>query len=236
MTPIFGQMCEFESMGLADKQQSIISYFNRKQAEICLLNKKEVEIVIPTKNNEEASNKPFTAEPCFDLNNRLSWIHYTTEDWRFVSCELCFIIKGRREPDHGLDSCEQQPASKPAKCILQQLTILTIPQYYNQKGACSICRHGQLVCNKIRQGESVRQEAYNYKSNSRKANLIKEDNTRSGRDSYYINKPVVRRIIAALYAYNDQILGKILTKITLDYKGINLASENQARRQFKQCI
>jgi hypothetical protein len=37
-------------------------------------------------------------------------------------------------------------------------------------------------------------------------------------------------MIAALCAYDDQLLGKILTKLAVDYDGIDLASERQARQ------
>ncbi|KAK2471143.1 hypothetical protein H9L39_17374 [Fusarium oxysporum f. sp. albedinis] len=232
MAPVFGKRNESESVTAADEQERIISYLNGKQAEIRLLNEKEVEIVIPT----ETSNEIFTADPCLDLIDRLNWIHQTTEAWRFVGCELCFIINGGPEPNHGLDSCEQWPASKHAKRILQWLTTLKIPRYYDVRGACSMCGHGWLVCDEMGQGELARREARSQRSNSGKANLVKEYDAAPDHDGYCRNKPVVRRIIAALCAYDDQILGKALTKMALDHEGIGLTSESQARLWLEQRI
>jgi hypothetical protein len=232
MTPIFGNTREFEGVDATDEQEMIISYLNRKQAEIRPLNEKQAEIVIPTETSDELS----TAHPCFDLIDRLNWIHQTTEDWRFVGCELCFIIQGRREPNHGLDNCGQWPTSKHAKRILQWLTTLKIPRYYDVRGACSMCGHGWLVCDEMGRGELARQKARGQGSNSRKANLMKEYDAVSDPDGYCMNKPVVRRIIAALCAYDDQILGKVLTKMTLDHEGIDMASESQARQWLEQRI
>ncbi|KAK2930490.1 hypothetical protein FoTM2_010831, partial [Fusarium oxysporum f. sp. vasinfectum] len=232
MSPVFGKRNESESVTTADEQERIISYLNGKQAEIRLLNEKEAEIVIPT----ETGNEIFTADPCLDLIYRLNWIHQTTEAWRFVGCELCFIIKGGPEPNHGLDSCEQWPASKHAKRILQWLTTLKIPRYYDVRGACSMCGHGWLVCDEMGQGELARREARSQRSNSGKANLMKEYDAAPDPDGYCMNKPVVRRIIAALCAYDDQILGKALTKMALDHEGIDLTSESQARLWLEQRI
>lgn len=232
MSPVFGKRNESESITTADEQERIISYLNGKQTEIRLLNEKEAEIVIPT----ETGNEIFTADPCLDLIDRLNWIHQTTEAWRFVGCELCFIIKGGPEPNHGLDSCEQWPASKHAKRILQWLTTLKIPRYYDVRGACSMCGHGWLVCDEMGQGELARREARSQRSNSGKANLMKEYDAAPDPDGYCMNKPVVRRIIAALCAYDDQILGKALTKMALDHEGIDLTSESQARLWLEQRI
>ncbi|KAG7411952.1 hypothetical protein Forpe1208_v009601 [Fusarium oxysporum f. sp. rapae] len=225
-------MNEYESVDTADEQEKIVSYVNGKQAGIHLLNEKEAEIVIPTK----TSNEIFTADPCLNLIDRLNWIHQTTKAWRFVGYELYFIIKGEPEPNHGLNCCEQWPASKHAKRILQWLTTLKIPQYYNVRRACSMCGHGWLVYNKMGQGELAHRKARSQRSNSRKANLIKEYNTAPNPDGYYINKPAVHRIIAALYAYDNQILGKALTKMALDHEGIDLTSESQARLWLEQRI
>jgi hypothetical protein len=55
-------------------------------------------------------------------------------------------------------------------------------------------------------------------------------------DSYYKNRAVVRRIVAALCAFDNQMLGKVLTIIALDYDSIDLTFEAQARRWFEQRI
>jgi hypothetical protein len=58
-----------------------------------------------------------------------------------------------------------------------------------------------------------------------KASLIKEYDSILTSDSYYKNRAVVRRMVAVLYAFDNQMLGKVLTIITLDYDSIDLTSE-----------
>jgi hypothetical protein len=108
-------MRDFESLVVANEYKMIVSYLKTKQAEIQSLNENEAEIVVPGDTDEDFSSHLFMAAPYLDLNDRLSWIHRTTEAWRFVGCELCFITKSEREPYHGLEDCEEWPASKHAK-------------------------------------------------------------------------------------------------------------------------
>ncbi|KNB16555.1 hypothetical protein FOXG_21706 [Fusarium oxysporum f. sp. lycopersici 4287] len=103
-THMFGHMCDFGNSMAAQEYEMIVSYLKSKQVEIWPLDKNEVEIVVSGDSDRVVSNQPFTAAPFLDLNDRLSWIHKTTEDWKFVGCELCFINKGEREPDHGLEN------------------------------------------------------------------------------------------------------------------------------------
>uniref|UniRef100_A0A0D2XRY5 Uncharacterized protein n=2 Tax=Fusarium oxysporum (strain Fo5176) TaxID=660025 RepID=A0A0D2XRY5_FUSOF len=235
-THMFGHMCDFGNSMAAQEYEMIVSYLESKQVEIRPLDKNEVEIVVSGDSDRVVSNQPFTAAPFLDLNDRLSWIHKTTEDWKFVGCELCFINKGEREPDHGLENCEEWPASKHAKRILSWLITLKIPRYYDTRGACSMCGHGWLVCGEMRHGELIRRKVYEEDAGSQEADLMESRDATSNYDGYCENTPVVRRMIAALCAYDNQILGKVLTKTTLDHENLDLTLESQARQWLEQRI
>lgn len=79
-----------------------------------------------------------------------------------------------------------------------------------------MCGHGWLPCKEVVMGERT------YTSVSGPS-----------LDGYCQNKPVVRRMIAALCACDDQLLGKVLTKVALEQDGIDLTLESQARRWFQ---
>lgn len=68
------------------------------------------------------------------------------------------------------------------------------------------------------------------------ADLIEKYDSPPSPDGYCGNKQVVQRIIAALCAYDDQLLGKVLSKIAIDHHSIDLTSERQARRWLEQRI
>ncbi|KAK3939030.1 hypothetical protein QBC46DRAFT_365102 [Diplogelasinospora grovesii] len=75
--------------------------------------------------------------------------------------------------------------------ILRWLESLAIPRHFGQGGSCSTCSHGWVV----------------------------EHDLTLGPDGRCENRPVVRRMVAALCAYDDQMLSKILTKIALKRDG-----------------
>ncbi|KAG4279168.1 hypothetical protein FPRO04_13668 [Fusarium proliferatum] len=211
-------MRDFESLAVADECEMIVSYLKKKQVEMQSLNENEVEIVVSDNPDKDVGSHLFIAAPYLDLNDRLSWIHRTTENWRIVGY------------------CEEWPASKYAKRVLSWLTSLQIPRYYDTKGACSTCGHGWLVCGEMRHGELIRQEACDQGASSKEATLMEGRDAMSNNDGFCENKPVVRRMIAALCAYDDQILGKVLTRMTLDHEGMDLTSENQAKQWLEQRI
>ena len=97
-----------------------------------------------------------------------------------------------------------------------------------------MCGHSWAVCGEIKKG--YQRDLAATDDQGYHAILLKEYDSHAGHDGYCENKPVVRRMIAALCAYDDQLLGKVLTKITLDSGGVDLASEPQARRRFEQRI
>ncbi|KAF5261492.1 hypothetical protein FOXYS1_7818, partial [Fusarium oxysporum] len=235
--PLFGQVCMVLSVEEAEKQKKVVSYLRGMHAIIRHLSETDCELVFPDEDSDVSINDDyFKANPCFGLNDRLGRIHDITEEWRFVGCEVCFAMTGRREPDHNLDDCNRWSACKPAKRILRWLESLAIPRYFKQRGDCSMCGHGWVVCDEMRMGQRMYEVASGRGVEATRAALTKEYDSQLGSDGYCRNKPVVRRMIAALCACNDQFLGKVLTEMALNYDGIDLASEKQAKQWFEQRI
>lgn len=238
--PIFGQLNEVASAEAVEERLKIMSHLRERQAEIRTLNETDAEIVCPKDADSSGSVEDIQAyiraNPWFVLNERLGHILETAEEWRFVGCELCFAETGRREPDHVLDQCHQWPACKPAKRILRWLECLAIPRFFGRRGNCSICGHGWVVCDEMRMGYRIDEALSSRGVQGSDTSLVEEYDSKPGPDGYCRNKPVVRRMVAALCAYNDQLLGKILTEVALDYDGIDLASESHARQWFEQRI
>lgn len=140
--PLFGRLDYTTSTKAAEEQLQLVAHLRDKQPDIRVLNGRDAEIILPSGDDDRSHVESARSMPWFTLNERLSHIHDTTETWRFVGCELCFVQTGRREPDHGLHQCDLWPASRPAQRILQWLEKLEIPRFFGRRGNCSICGHG----------------------------------------------------------------------------------------------
>lgn len=57
-----------------------------------------------------------------------------------------------------------------------------------------------------------------------------------GPDGHCNNKPAVRRAIAALCTFDNQILGKILTKFVSNWDGADLTTQTGATQWFERKI
>src|SRR5262249_5462153 len=154
------------------------------------------EIVFP--NKAEIKDGDSKAKACFALDRRLGKIHRTTENWRFVGCELCFAITGQREPDHKLEECKRWSACEAARRILGWLESLAIPRYFDYRGCCSICAHGWDVCDEMRWGYRISEAAS--RNPGSEARLIEEYDSRAGQGGFCKKRALVQRIIAALCA------------------------------------
>jgi hypothetical protein len=142
-SPLFGQVCMVLGLEETEKQKKVISHLRGLHVTIRHLNKTDCELVFPDEDSDVSINDDyFKANPCFGLNDRPGRIYDITEEWRFVGCEICFAMTGRREPDHNLDDCNQWSACQRAKRILCWLESLAIPRYFKQRGDCSMCGHG----------------------------------------------------------------------------------------------
>ncbi|KAH6957463.1 hypothetical protein DER45DRAFT_540209 [Fusarium avenaceum] len=83
-----------------------------------------------------------------------------------------------------------------------------------------MCGHGWVVCDEMRMVQRIYEVASSQGVEASRATLMKEYDSKSGSDGYCRNKSVVRRMIAALWACNNQFLGKVLTEMALNYDGI----------------
>jgi hypothetical protein len=71
---------------------------------------------------------------------------------------------------------------------------------------------------------------------ARLAGLAAQYDSAKGRDGFCGNRSVVRRMMAALLTYDDQILGKVLTRLVLDHSSVDLGSEKGAKGWFEQRV
>jgi hypothetical protein len=62
-TPMFGHMCDFESLVAADEYEMMVSYLKSKQVEIRPLDKSEVEIVVSGDPDRDVSSQPYSSIP-----------------------------------------------------------------------------------------------------------------------------------------------------------------------------
>ncbi|MBE3045386.1 hypothetical protein IMZ48_23115 [Candidatus Bathyarchaeota archaeon] len=237
--PPFGRIIEAVSVEAADELQQIVSHLHGKQATIRPMNGSDAELVtaevgVGSDGSIGDRNAYHKANPWVALIRRLEHSYKITDDWSHVGCELCFAETGRREPDHGLEACQRQPACGAARHILQWLESLAIPRFFDHRGTCSTCAHGWAVCDEIRMSYQIFL-ASEKGDQGRHADLISQYDSKEGPDGYCGNKPVVRRMIAALCAYDNQLLGKVLTRVALD-DGVDLSSESQSRRWLEQRI
>lgn len=233
--PLFGRIIRNgESIDATGPCQTIASYLGDKTAEIRMLDEDAAEIVFaPDDDSSRArsSGSSFKMHPSYALDWRLERIHETYEEWRFVGCELCYATTGELEPDHGIHNCTRWPSSDNARRILCWLDSLRIPRFFERRGWCSYCVHS-WVCDEVRMERRIAETA----NPEFKAQLVEEYDSILDPDGYCKNRPLVRRMVAALCAYDDQILGKVLSKMAQDSDGVDLTSEKQARQWFEQRI
>ncbi|KJZ69798.1 hypothetical protein HIM_10816 [Hirsutella minnesotensis 3608] len=237
---IFGHKNEVNDLEEAEEQQRIIAYLRGKHARIRILGARDREFVFPADNPDDDEDKamedsPRQIDPVFAHSERLERIHEITESWRFVGCELCYVTSGQREPDHDLCQCTQWPESLLARTTLQWLESLDIPRYLDHRGDCSMCGHGCVPCDEMRSGNRIHVLTHS-PHDQLGALLIKEYDSKKGTDGFCKNKPVVRRMIAALCSCDNRYYSTILAKMALSYDGVNLASNAQAKSWFEQRI
>ncbi|KAH6628948.1 hypothetical protein F5144DRAFT_329383 [Chaetomium tenue] len=233
--PLFGRLNAAAAVEEAEERRRIVAYLAGKLPIVHSINSKDTKLVITAehggKRTGEADSPP---HPSYQTTRRLGKIHKRTEEWRFVGCELCFATTGQREPDHGLEDCGRWETSETARRLLRWLEGLSIPRYYGWRGACAICGHGWVVCDEMRMQFQLEEAASRQPED--RARLAAQYDSAQGRDGFCGNRPVVRRMMAALLAYDDQILGKVLTRLVLDHSGVDLGSEKEAKGWFEQRV
>jgi hypothetical protein len=233
--PLFGSINVFTTIDAIEERQRILSHLHGWQVTIRVLSSTKAEIAVPKEDTSKVLDEDAEESRAWRLMRRLEHIHEHTERWRFVGCEACFLQTGAPEPDHGLAECDRQPLSATAKRLLTWLESLAIPRILTGRGHCSICGHSYAVCEEVRIGYQL-SELQRRGNKDSYEKLCERYDAEPGLNGYCENGPVVRRMMAALCAYDDQLLGKILSKVALDSENINLEQECQARQWFERQI
>lgn len=202
--PLFGCLSEAESVGAIQEQRSLVQFLHRYQT-------------------TEANR--------FGRQDQLARVVETVKWWGLVGCQLCFAVTGQRKPDHDIHSCKRGVDSERARLLLRWLEGLDIPLSHHprRRGDCSICAPF-YPCREVAYGVH-KAEA---RSPGRKAYWAKQFKEKPGPDGHCEHRPLIRQAIAALCTYDNQFLGKLLTKLASDRDNLDLSSEVDARKWFEQ--
>lgn len=153
--------------------------------------------------------------------------------WRSVGCQLCFVNNVTTSRHHHITKCNSVGSDK-AKPILQWLESLKLERFAGGYGHCSLCTQcttsGEICC-EVSAAHYLRGVDTEYKAAWRA-----EIDSAKGKDGLCENKKVVRETIAALSAYEGQILGRATATLVSQKYGINLAIQEQATQWFEQQI
>jgi hypothetical protein len=167
-----------------------------------------------------------------DTPHRLHGIEEAIVRWRNVGCQLCYASTGEPEPDHDLEHCRRRDVSDKARKMFNWLQDLKLPRLVPGIGACSLCSMTDFPCGDIVAG--IRSdEADCDEVKQHWANLLKGSPFGDGECQ---NKPVVKRTIAALCAYDDQILGKYLSERLRDENDLDFMAQNLVALWFEKRI
>jgi hypothetical protein len=162
------------------------------------------------------------------LERRLDSVYQTISWWNSVGCEVCFVTTGKQRLDHSLERCTMTKYSKRAISILHWLGSLALPRSLRCRGTCSMCTHTWHPCGDVCVADTISLAG----CEDEQSVWISEYDAVTNSDGHCERKPAVRRVIAALCAYNDQFIGKLIVKMALDQVGANLTVRKHARYWF----
>ncbi|KAH6974915.1 hypothetical protein EDB80DRAFT_757801 [Ilyonectria destructans] len=165
------------------------------------------------------------------LAYRLDNIHKTTEWWTSIRCEVCFIATGKQQLGHDMNTCRSDEGNR-ARSIHRWLESLTIPRSVRGQGTCSMCTHTFRPCGEIR----IACRIDTADAGEDKATWVKKLRSKSNPNGHCEQKPVIRRVIAALCAYDSQFLGKLIAKMASDDDSADLSVEHHARAWFEKRV
>ena len=163
----------------------------------------------------------------FDSWHRLDGVKQFTR-WRNVGCQLCFASTGQPEPDHTFEDCIRWEGGQTARDICKWLEGLQIPRDSEGLGGCSLCFHTIEPCEAVRMACRA-SSASTDGSRSYWVQLLK---SRDSQDGFCDNKPVLRKTIAALCTYDEQVLGKALAVMVANRDQVDFTAENQVAYWF----
>jgi hypothetical protein len=176
---------------------------------------------------EHVQTKEKSANRCFQSFSRLSFGQQFTR-WRNVGCQICFANTGQPEPDHAMEECTLWESCGRAKDIHRWLEKLPIPKFTPGLGCCSLCTLTDSPCDAVRLGCRIA-EAESPEVRTYFQKLLE---SRSSSDIHCENNPIVRKVIAALSAYDGQILGKVLARRFSEQDRVDFSAENQVSFWF----
>lgn len=178
------------------------------------------------------SNVEAKLNSSFQSRHRLLAIDQAFVRWKNVGCQLCYASTGEHEPDHDLEQCSRHESSETARKIFNWLQELKLPRLVNGLGACSLCLMTNCPCGDVIAGIRLYEAKYDEEKEYWRELL-------SGApygDGKCQNKPVVKRTIAALCAYDDQILGKYLSERLRDENGVDPMAQNLVTLWFERLV
>lgn len=171
-------------------------------------------------------------ESNLESRRRLHAVGEEFQRWRNVGCQLCYASSGKPEPDHELESCNRRDGSEKAQRIFAWLQDLMLPRFGDSAGACTICSETDVPCGDIIAGMRL------YETEHEDVKKFWRDrlNTSPYGDGDCENKPIVKRTIAALCAYDDQVLGRFLSERLHNEDRVDFMAENHMAHWFKRSI
>ncbi|KAH7169570.1 hypothetical protein DER46DRAFT_554056 [Fusarium sp. MPI-SDFR-AT-0072] len=152
------------------------------------------------------------------------------EKWATVGCQLCYI-RGDMGLDHNLDDCTTE-GSEVAQRLLAWLQTLRLDRFIPSVTNCSLCAEIDQICEDVNLGLQVSCAGTEEEKDGWRQRYSSTKNP----DGFCGNKPAIRRTIAALCAFDEQILGKTLTTFVSRQNDIDLTTEGQAVEWFEQTV
>ncbi|KFA70572.1 hypothetical protein S40285_09318 [Stachybotrys chlorohalonatus IBT 40285] len=159
------------------------------------------------------------------------------EQWRFANCQLCFSAIVKVASDHTLERCSYAKSSRSGQAVqevLYWLDTLRIPRFIEDRpdtlGCCSLCVNTATICHEI--ATTLRTVDGVLAEEARKSIF----DATLGRDGLCENKPEVKRTIAALWVWQNGILGKALTALLAKDERVDITAANQVRCWFERFI
>ncbi|KAF5701738.1 telomere-associated helicase [Fusarium mundagurra] len=124
------------------------------------------------------------------------------ERWRIVGCQLCYA-SDEPDLDHDLENCTRADSAR-ARQLLAWLESLRLDRFGPIYGFCSLCHEADELCREWVTMCRIRSAS----TEESKTHWKEVFSSATGPDSLCNNKQAVRRTIAALCAFDNQILAE----------------------------
>ncbi|KDN66651.1 hypothetical protein CSUB01_11688 [Colletotrichum sublineola] len=152
--------------------------------------------------------------------------------WKTTDCQLCFSIAGQVRSDHGLDNCQKHGRSGVVARVVLEWLDEAGP---HGPGRCQSCLCIETPCQDIVAKNMLAPTRYCTKE-EREFWRRKLFDPLLGVDRLCQNRPIIKRTIAALWAWEDGVLAKALMAFMQQSEGIDLLEERQVRAWFEKMV